>query len=232
MVVVVYGPSLLEYFPFSTPNYRAFGVLVPNGYTITGIDVSRYQGRVDWEKVKKMRSGKLKVNFVFIKCTEGLNYEDPYCERNQKQCKKQDIAFGGYHYFLPTVDATKQADFFLSKYNPKKGNLPPVADIESTGNLNRETVRKNLKTFLKRIEQKTGVKPIIYSYHNFYLNYLSDGFEEYSIWLAHYGPGNPHGQPWTFWQFSEQSTISGIKHNVDLNVFKGDSLAFEKIKVK
>lgn len=231
-VGLMYGPRIIDYFSLHTPNYRAFGVSVPSGYSITGIDVSRYQGKIDWEKVKKMRSGKFRVNFVFAKSTEGLSYEDPQFKRNKRQCKKHDIAFGAYHYFIPGLDAVKQADFFAKSFKPEKGNLPPVADIETASNLSRDELRKNLKTFLKRVEAKTGVKPIIYSYHKFYIDNLSDGFEDYTIWLAHYGPGKPHDQPWTFWQFSEKSTISGINHRVDLNVFKGDSLAFEKMKVK
>lgn len=229
---LMYGPVISDYFYFRTPNYRAFGVSVPSGYPITGIDVSRYQGKIDWKKVKEMRSGKYQICFVFAKATEGLSYEDPQYKRNKKQCEEYDIPFGAYHYFIPSLNVTKQADFFAKNFKPQKGNLPPVVDIETTSNLNREQVRDSLKKFIKRIETKTGVRPIIYSYHKFYKEYLLDGYENYTIWLAHYGPGKPHDQPWTFWQFSEKSTISGIKHRVDLNVFKGDSAAFEKIKVR
>jgi len=232
VIAVVYGPIILRKISYHTPNYRAFGVSVPAGYPITGIDVSRYQGKVDWGKVKEMRSGKLKVNFVFAKATEGLSSEDSYFDRNQKQCAKHDIPFGAYHYFIPSLDAIKQADFFVSKYKPKKGNLPPVADIEKTFGLSGPQIRKYLKVFLDRVEAKSGVKPIIYTYHSFYRDYLSEGFDGYTFWLAHYGPGKPHDQPWTFWQFSEKSTISGINHLVDLNVFKGDSAAFEELRVK
>lgn len=215
-----------------TPDYKAFGVAVPAEYSITGIDVSRYQGKIDWKKVKKMRSGKFGVGFAFAKATEGLTYEDTHYGRNRKQCKKHGIPFGAYHYFIPGMSAVKQADFFASRYMPQKGDLPPVADIEKTGNLTPAKLRGELQLFLDRVELKTGVKPIIYSYHSFYRDYLHGQFDDYTFWVAHYGPGKPHDQPWTFWQFSEKSTVSGINHKVDLNVFKGDSAAFKKLLVK
>ena len=232
VLILSKGPGWPDFLWNDTPNYRAFGVSVPGEYTITGLDVSRYQGKIDWKKVKKMKSGKLGVGFVFAKSTEGLSLDDPHFERNRKQCKKHDIPFGAYHYFIPGADPVKQADFFVSRFKPEKGNLPPVADIESAGGFGVKEVRDFLKIFLKRVETQTGTRPIIYTYHSFYRDYLSTGFEAYVFWIAHYGPGKPHDQPWTFWQFSEQSTVSGIAQPVDLNVFKGDSAAFEKLKVK
>lgn len=232
MAGLVYGPVLLKYISFSTPNYRAFGVPVPGGYSIIGIDVSRYQGRIDWEKVKKMRSGPSRIHFVFAKSTEGLAYKDPSFDRNRKQCGKHGLPFGAYHYFIPSADPVRQADFFASEYQPRKGDLPPVADIEITGNLGRHALRKSVRIFLERLQAKTGVRPILYSGHSFYQDYLADGFEQYTFWLAHYGPGKPHNQPWTIWQFSEQATVSGINHRVDLNVFRGDSAAFEKLRIR
>jgi len=231
LVFLAKGRGWLDFLFYDTPNYRAFGVSVPGEYSITGIDVSRYQGKIDWKKVKKMRSGKYRVSFVFAKATEGLTLEDSYFDRNREHCKKHEIPFGAYHYFIPGQSAVKQADFFASRYKPKPGDLPPVADIESSGGFAAKDVRTFLKTFLQRVEERTGVRPIIYSYHSFYRDYLSTGFGEYTFWVAHYGPGKPHDQPWTFWQFSEKSTVSGINHKVDLNVFKGDSAAFEKLRV-
>lgn len=227
---LVFGPNLLDRFMLHTPNYRAFGVQVPSEYTITGIDVSRYQGKIDWEKVKEMRSGKYRVCFAFAKSSEGLTRMDAFYKRNRKQCAKHGVPFGAYHYFIPKLDPKKQADFFSGHYVPQIGDLPPVADIEITSDLSKDSLCKNLKVFLKQVEKNTGMKPIIYTYHKFYKDYLKDSFSDYTIWLAHYGPGKPHDQPWTFWQFSEKSTISGINHRVDLNVFKGDSLAFEKLR--
>lgn len=225
------GRSWLDLFD-RTPDYKAFGVAVPAEYSITGIDVSRYQGKIDWKKVKKMRSGKFGVGFAFAKATEGLAYEDAHYARNRKQCKKHGIPFGAYHYFIPGVDAVKQADFFVSCYRPGPGDLPPVADIEKTAGLSPDKLRSELKLFLDRVELKTGIKPIIYSYHSFYRDFLAGEFDAYTFWVAHYGPGKPHDQPWTFWQFSEQSTVSGINHKVDLNVFKGDSVEFRKLLLR
>lgn len=226
------GPDWARFITDDTPNYRAFGVSVPAEYSITGIDVSRYQGKIDWKKVKKMRSGKFGVGFVFAKSTEGLSLEDSHYDRNRKQCRKHDIPFGAYHYFVPGLSPEKQADFFVSRYRPEAGDLPPVADIEKTGGLAPAKLRADLRVFLRRVETLTGVKPIIYSYHSFYRDYLDGEFDDHVFWVAHYGPGKPHDQPWSFWQFSEQSTVSGINHRVDLNVFKGDSAAFRRLLVK
>lgn len=230
LATLTYGPSILNHLRHNTPNYRAFGVSVPVQYDIVGIDVSKYQGKIDWEKVKEMRSGKHRIHFVFAKATEGLELQDKYYNRNRSHCQKFQIPFGAYHFFLPTKDPVKQADFFVGHFSPKTGDLPPVVDIETSGGLTKKQICESLRQHLQRIEQKTGVVPIIYTYHSFYKDYLNQGFEKYPFWLAHYGPGTPHDQPWTIWQFSEQSTISGINHRVDLNVFKGDSTAFQKLR--
>lgn len=232
MAFMAYGDRIIDYFKPKTPDYKAFGVAVPSGYQLAGIDVSRYQHKIDWEKVKKMKSGPYGINFAFAKATEGLSLTDIHYKRNREQCKKEGIPFGAYHFFRPTKDPIKQADFFCAHYMPEKGNLPPVCDIEKAENLTKEEIQAKLHQFLNRVEEKTGVKPIIYTYYSFYKSYLAGSFEDYPLWIAHYGPGKPKGTDWKFWQFTEKGHVSGIKGNVDLNVFSGTEIEFQQILVK
>ncbi len=228
---LAYGPRLISLFQRgkTLPVYKAFGVKVPSGYEVVGIDVSRYQGRIDWEKVSQMRSGTHRIRFAFAKATEGVSLTDPYFERNRKDARANGIPFGAYHFFRPTADPVSQADFFCRHYNPRKGELPPVCDVEVSDNLSKAELSVRVKSFLERVEEKTGTKPILYTYHTFYKNYLGGGFQRYPLWVAHYGPGNPHDLNWTFWQFSEKSRISGIRHPVDLNVYRGSAEEFNRL---
>lgn len=203
------------------PVHKEYGVRVPTGYPITGIDVSRYQREIDWKKVKEMNSEGYKVNFVFAKAGEGFNLKDPQFENNRKGCKKEGIPFGAYHYFHPDKDPVRQADFFVSLFTPQKGDLPPVCDIEETKFMKPEAIRASLKQFLKRVEALTGMKPVLYSYHSFYQKNLKGHFDDYPLWIAHYGSLKPGTGGWAFWQFTERANISGIYGKVDLNVFSG-----------
>ena len=87
------------------------------------------------------------------------------------------------------------------------------------------------KIFLNTLEAHYKVKPIIYTYAHFYTNYLSEGFDEYPLWIAHYfEPQGPRiNKQWQFWQHSERGRVNGIKANVDFNVFNGDSMEFKQL---
>jgi lysozyme len=227
---MAFGPRLISFFQRSkpTPVFAAFGVKVPSGYEVVGMDVSRYQGRIDWEKVSQMRSGKHRIRFAFAKATEGVKLTDPHFARNRREAAKHGIPFGAYHFFRPNADPTTQADFFCSRYNPNDSELPPVCDVETDGGLTQGELASRLTLFLNRVEEKTGRIPILYTYYRFHKKHLSRDFARYPLWVAHYGPGDPHDLDWTFWQFSEKSRVSGIRHPVDLNVFSGSAEEFRE----
>lgn len=218
------------------PNYRtyeSFNIKIPKKYTIHGIDVSYYQGKINWQKVKDMEDDGVKVRFAFIKATEGLLQVDPYFQRNWREAPKVGIICGAYHFFRPRRDGKTQAKFFLQVVNIEKGDLPPVVDIESLDGVSPVKMRAELADFLNYVEVKTKVRPIIYSGLKFYEDYLEEHFEEYPLWIAHYYQPKLRMDKslWKFWQHSDKAKINGIGHVVDFNAFNGDSLALDKLLV-
>lgn len=220
------------------PNYRtysSFDIRIPKGYNIHGIDVSYYQGKIDWKKVKDMKEDDVKVDFAFIKATEGLFMVDPYFQRNWREAPKAGVICGAYHFFRAHKPGLWQAKFFLQTVNFEAGDLPPVVDIEELNGVSASEMRKQLNDFVKHIERKTKVKPIIYTGLSFYKDYLKGNFEDYPLWIAHYHQPKLRvgaDTKWHFWQHSDKAKISGINHVVDFNAFNGDSLAFDRLLIK
>jgi lysozyme len=212
--------------------YKSFNIRIPSGYKKYGIDVSYAQGKIDWQKVRSMQEDSVRISFAFIKATEGLLTVDPYFKRNWREAPKVGIVCGAYHFLRPTKSGAWQARFFLQNVKMESGDLPAVADIERLDGTTPETMRKELKAFVKQVELKTGVKPIIYTNISFYNDYLAGYFDDYPLWIAHYYQPKlkiDRNKQWRFWQHSDMAKVNGIGHVVDFNVFKGDSLAFQNI---
>lgn len=219
--------------PVPTVYYSDFSTTIPTGYKIHGIDVSRYQGTINWEQVKQMESNGVKLGFAFIKATEGNTKVDHQFRRNWTETGKHEIPAGAYHFFIPGKSPQVQARNFIQTVKLRKGGLPPVLDIEKTGKVSANQLRNDVKEWLEKIESYYGVTPIIYTNISFYERYFSEGFEKYPIWIAHYlQPGKPRtNRKWTFWQHSETGRVNGINHKVDFNVFYGDSTEFRNLLV-
>lgn len=211
--------------------YNPFGIPMPSGYAIHGIDVSSYQGVIHWPSVKKMISGDLQIGFVFMKATEGLNDTDKRFHSNWEKAKTAGMIRGAYHFFLATKSGRQQALQFIKQVELKKGDLPPVIDIEKLYGVKPVLMRQRVKEFLKTVEAYYRVKPIIYTSADFYERHLGKDFNEYPLWVAHYfQPEKPRVQrDWSFWQHSETGRIDGIRAEVDCNVFNGDSTKFKQI---
>ena len=214
--------------------YKEFGIPIPSGYSIHGIDVSRYQQVINWEEVKKMEVSGVKIGFVFIKATEGEADVDERFSKNWKKTKEMGIPRGAYHFFLAGKDALTQALNFLDIVQLQKGDMPPVLDVEDRNSVSPETLRSKIKIFLNKVERETGVKPIIYSNVDFYEKYLSGYFDDYPFWAAHYlQPGKPRiNRLWNFWQHNEAGRVNGILSKVDFNIFNGDTTDFKNLLVK
>lgn len=192
-----------------------------------GIDVSRYQGNVDWAKVKA--SG---ITFVFIKATEGQTYTDPNLETNVKGALTAGLLVGTYHFLRATsadiarAEATHYAKTLDAVGGASALQLPPVMDYENNpGNLSKAQINVVAKTFLTELERLTGRKPIIYTGNSFAGNF-DTGLSGYDLWIARYSNSKvPDDQPawksWTIWQFSDSGKVPGIGGAVDLNEFSG-----------
>jgi lysozyme len=220
------------------PNYRtykSYAIRIPKKYSIHGIDVSSYQGKIDWKMVKSMKEDSVHITFAFIKATEGVSSVDAYFQRNWREAPKAGIVCGAYHYFIPRKSGSWQASFFLQTVKFDDGDLPPVVDVEDLSGQTPEKMRKELKDFILHVEKKTGVKPIIYSGLVFYKDYLKGYFEGYPLWIAHYYQQELKAgasTKWHFWQHSDKARINGISHVVDFNAFQGDSLSFQQMLIR
>ena len=192
-----------------------------------GVDVSHWQGTINWSKVKAAG-----MQFAFMKATESTTYTDTQLATNWAGVQAVGMYRGAYHFARPKVGtAPAQAKYFVSKVGSFQGpgTLPPVLDLEASGGLGVTALRSWTATWLQTVEQLTGRTPIIYVSPAFWEYYLgnSTAFTRYPLWIAHYGvstPRVPGGWPtWTFWQRTSSGTVSGISGNVDMNRFNGTS---------
>lgn len=214
--------------------YPEFGIVIPESYSIHGIDVSKYQDMIAWEEVKAMKVKNIQLGFSFIKATEGIGNTDPWFKRNWKRAGDNEMIRGAYHFFIGSKDGRMQAENFIDKVDLKPGDLPPVLDIEQLNGSTAAAIKKEAKEWLDVVENYYNVKPIIYTNIDFYNRNLGTEFDAYPLWIAHYYQSN---QPrikrdWVFWQHSEEGRVNGIASKVDFNVFNGDSLAFRNLLLR
>ena len=214
--------------------YAEFGIVIPAGYAIHGIDVSRYQSVINWNDVKSMQVKDIKIGFAFIKATEGIGKIDPQFRRNWLKAKEENIPKGAYHYFIAGESGKAQAQNFIDIVKLEKGDLPPVLDIEQSNGSGVNDIRKEVLMWLDKIAKHYKTKPVIYTNIDFYNNYLRERFEDYPFWIAHYlQPEKPRlSRKWLFWQHSEKGHVNGINSAVDFNVFSGDSTEFANLLLK
>ena len=217
----------------SKAKYKEFGIYLPAKYSIHGIDVSRYQNNISWDLVKDMEDKGVKLHFAFMKATEGINLYDPKFYNNWKNAKRNGVIRGAYHYFKPSYSGKEQAKIFFKKVDLEPGDLPPVLDVEETGNVSSKIFIQRIQEWLDDTELKYGIKPIIYTNPSLYNKFFKNIFDDYPLWVAHYKTNEPGvKREWQFWQHSETGRVDGINANVDFNVFYGDSTAFQNLLLR
>jgi lysozyme len=223
---IVNVDSIPNLFPFTITNDS-----ICKDTILNGLDCSVWQDRIKWYDIDTI------YKFIFIRASESLKMDNNF-SYNWRHCK---IPKGAYHFFNPNINGITQAKFFLSFVKIEKGNLPPVIDVEYCSywrRCNKYTGAKNLRLMLEYIEQKTGVKPIIYTNSNFWnkylFNYIKFDPNNYPLWIAHYyviKPNIPKGwKTWTFWQYSAKGRLNNHYTDWDLNYFNGIDL--ESILIK
>lgn len=204
------------------------------GSTLRGVDVSSYQGNVNWTKVKGAGQ-----SFAFVRVSDGIDHPDATFAQNWPGVKAVGIVRGVYQYFRPAKDVDAQVDLLVSKVAAAgglvEGDLPPVLDLESDGGLPASTVVARAKAWLAKVEAEYGVKPIVYT-AAFMSNIIGDAFGGYKLWVANYQtscPTMPSGwSDWHFWQDSEEGTVAGITGPVDTNHFNGTLTALGALTLK
>lgn len=196
----------------------------PEGYEIHGIDISHYQGKIDWEQLKNAMIKGCPVRFVIIKSTEGSSRLDENFRENFNQARDFGFIRGVYHFWSNKSTAREQAYYFLDQVHLTDGDLPPVLDIEhKPADKSVEDFQRDVLTWLHIVEDKYHAKPIIYTYYKFKEQYLSAPvFDDYPYWIAHYYVDKvQYKGKWKFWQHTDVGKLPGIKGYVDFNIYNG-----------
>lgn len=207
----------------------------PEGYTIYGIDVSRYQGTINWNRLRNALIDRLPIRFVIIKSTEGDSHIDTKFRDNFSNAKEHGFIRGVYHFWSNKSSARRQAYFFLAMVHLQPGDLPPVLDVEhKPKNISTEEFQQNILTWLHIVEDRYHVKPIIYTYCKFKDQYLSDSrFDDYPYWIAHYYVNQMEYQgAWKFWQHTDAGRLPGIKGYVDLDIYNGSFYDLQQLLIQ
>lgn len=199
-----------------------------------GIDVSEYQRRIDWGAV-----GSGRIRFALLRSTLGNRHVDRWYRRNAAGATRHGILVGAYHYAKPGAtrwDARAEARHFLRVARNGAGDLLPVLDIEESGGLGEARLRSWVRGWLRHVESRTGLRPMIYSNASFWRDGMGNttwfARRGHPHWVAHWHARRPDvparewaGRGWTVWQWSASGRVPGIRGPVDLDRFDGRDLA-------
>jgi len=189
-------------------------------YPIFGIDISKHNGKINWDKLKNQH-----LDFVFIKATEGKTRLDPCFKDNLRGARKINVKVGAYHFFKFNRDGAEQARNFLSRINLSNLNFAPIIDVEESGNLtnrnNPKLVIKEIRRFISYVESRSSRRVIIYTNEHEYNKYIKNNFNKNPLWICSLDEEPPIDREWKFWQYAHRGKMDGIKGWVDLNTFNG-----------
>jgi lysozyme len=203
-------------------------VVTEKKYPVMGVDVSHYQGIIDWNLLEEQN-----VSFAFIKATEGSGHIDESAAENLEKAAETSIMISAYHFFSFDSAGETQAENYISVVGADDINMPPVVDIEYYGDKssNKPTYEETveiLAPLLERLEEYYGTKPIIYTTLPVYMRYIGDEFSDYPLWIR-----NVYCEPtvldWKFWQYSDKGELYGFNGEekyIDLNVYNGSEEDF------
>ena len=203
---------------------------VKQDQVVLGIDVSHFQGDVNWQDV----AGSDGMHFAYAKATEGETYVDPKFADNWKGIGATSLRRGAYHFYVPTDDPQMQAAFFIKTVGELSANdLPPMVDVEDTslGNVSIAKFQEDLLIFMRLIEEHYGVQPILYTYTPYAnLRLTNPEFAKYKLWLAQYSEESEPDLPntwksagWYMWQYSSKDKIEGVNGFVDVDRLKSSN---------
>ena len=204
-------------------------------YEVKGVDVSEYQGEVDWDKISKQG-----ISFSFIKATEGSEVKDSSFDKNFEKLKSMDMLLGVYHFFSFESSGENQAENFIETVGNIEDDdtiLLPIIDVEYYGNYKKEKPDKDkvieeLQKMLDKLERTYRVKPIIYTTMEFYDSYIDGNFSDYDLWIRNViTKPKLESRDWKFWQYSGRGRLEGYNGEekfIDLNVFNGSKEEFNE----
>ncbi len=238
IVIVLYVAGFYRFFVSPTGfRWRALygDEKYPRGYEIHGIDISHYQGDIDWQLLRTGSVGGCPMRFVMIKATEGSSKVDENFDENFSEALEHGFLRGAYHFWSTKSSPTVQANFFIENVALESGDLPPILDIEKKPkSQTTEDFQADVLTWLRLVEKEYRVKPIIYASKKFKEQYLSASvFDDYPFWIAHYYVDTMEYQgEWKFWQYTDVGHLPGIRGYVDLNVYNGSFYDLQKLCVE
>lgn len=198
-----------------------------------GIDVSQWQGSIDYDQVKK--SG---IKIVYIKAGEGSSSVDPYFERNYRQAKRYGLDIGFYHFVTArsVAQARQQAHFFATLISEKKMECRPAMDFEQVSGLTKKGANAIVRVYMAELEKLTGYRPAFYSNAYDVRVLWEKRLSKYPLWIAEYGssqaPATGNWRTWEGFQYSDKGRIPGIPGLVDLDRFKDGIYLNHKEKTK
>ena len=201
------------------PKPKAPTTINPASVQFDGIDISKHQGDINWEELKKNQS----IKFIYIKATEGSDFVDPRYHENIRNARKHGFKVGSYHFLSTRSAATTQFYNFIRNAKREDQDLIPIIDIERLSPWNSQQLRDSVKVFADLIEDYYGCKPLLYTSEKFFTSNLGRAFAHYPLFIAKYSSNQPNiGYKWILWQFSDCGYFKAVKGNygeVDLSRF-------------
>ena len=190
--------------------------------TVQGIDVSEFQGSIDWNAVHGSGRG-----FAIARVSDGTGHSDPTFATNWAGIKAAGMVRGVYQFFRGSEDPTAQANLLVSAVGALGADdLPPVADVEVSDGVSDATLVANLATWVSVIRSATGRTPMIYTAPGFWNPLPGTGqFAGEVLWVANWQVSCPDTPTpwtgWTFWQSADNGSVPGISGAVDLDEYNG-----------
>lgn len=207
----------------ATPEVGILARVCAAGATTNGIDVSYHNGTINWPSVKNAG-----YQFAFIRISDGTGFRDPMFATNWSGARRAGLLRGIYQFFRPSQDVAAQADMVIAAVGARApGDLPPVIDVEATGNLSPASVAAKVRTWVDRVKAATGVDPIVYTGKYFWRDQVGGptSFVNNALWIAQYTMRCPDltspWNTWAFWQHSDSGSVPGVNGDIDLDRFNG-----------
>ena len=199
---------------------------------VDGLDVSHWQGDINWAKVHNND-----YVFTFVKATEGVGWLDVKFLENINEGTAAGVKMGAYHFARPNLGNTgaEEAEYFLSQVGDylESGYLRPVLDLEVGSSLGRTALSAWVLDWYWTVKNRTGVAPQIYTNLNYVNNYFTNDVTEFDLWIAYWNcdpsptftiPPTGRWGDWAFWQYcvGNAGTVPGITTRIDMNIFNGE----------
>jgi lysozyme len=198
-----------------------------NDYPIQGIDISHYQGKINWQQLKQEN-----LDFVIIKATEGNDFVDHKFTENADSAIAHGYKVGAYHFYRLCRDGKKQAQHFINTTQQFALAIPPTVDLEfggnCKGNQTKSQILRQIGEYLDTLESVYGTPPIIYATAEFYNEYIAGHFQRNPIWIRDIfrKPELKDKRDWKIWQFANRGRLKGISTYIDINAFSGKTIEF------